>query len=338
MEFRYVFGPVLSSRLGRSLGLDLLGARICSMNCVYCESGPLRTLTMTRAPYVPAADLLAELRAWAGQHAGAAPDYVTLGGLGEPCLNSDLPEIVAGARKILPGVPVAVLTNATLLTDPAVRAELMAVDVVLPSMDSLIPEEFQAVNRPHPGLDPAAVARGLLEFRRDFPGRVYLEILLATGYNDSERNLELLANFCRTLRPHRVDVVTLSRPGSVPEARAVDHDTLARWRARLAPLGVGVPEAVPPADAAPNRPAPPPGGTTDPEDLLQAVRASLLRRPQTVAQLACALAAPEAAVALAVAALTDRGAAHALETDAPVGHAAPTPEATFYTARDERRD
>lgn len=343
MAFRYVFGPVLSSRLGRSLGLDLLGARICSMNCVYCESGPLRTLTLDRAPYVPAQILLNELSAWARHHAGPTPDYVTLGGLGEPTLNSDLSEIVAGVRKILPAVPVAVLTNSTLLTDPVVRSELGAVDMILPSMDSLVPDECQAVNRPHPKVDPAAVAEGLLAFRNEFPVQVCLEILLVRGYNDSQRNLERSENFCRRLRPHRVDVVTLSRPGTVPQARAVDHDILTRWRARLAPLGLGVPEIVRPAGA--GRQAAPSDRTADPEELLQTVRASLLRRPQTVAQMVRALSAPEAAVAEAVTKLCRSGAIHALDSKTAGAAAAPrnmegalgATEAVFYTARGSRR-
>ena len=228
-DFRYVFGPVMSGRLGRSLGLDLLGRRVCSMNCVYCESGPLQTLTLTRKPYVPADELLAELAAWEARRLARGeprPDVVTLGGLGEPTLNSDLPAIIAGVRKILPGVPVAVLTNASLMTDPQVRRELAEADIVLPSLDSLEPGEFGRVNRPHRGVDPAAVARGILEFRGHFGGRLWLEILLVAGVNDSAENLARLTGFCRELGPDRVDVVTLTRPGTEADARAVDTATL----------------------------------------------------------------------------------------------------------------
>lgn len=313
-EFRYVFGPVLSGRLGRSLGLDLLGRRVCSMNCVYCESGPLQTLTTRRAPYVPAAELLAELAAWeqARQERGEPwPDVVTLGGMGEPTLNSDLPRIIAGARELLPGVPVAVLTNASLMTDPAVRAELAQADIVLPSLDALTPAEYAAVNRPHPGVDPEAVAQGILEFRRAFGGKIWLEILLVAGVNDSAANLERLEGYCRELAPDRVDVVTLSRPGTEPDARAVGADTLALWRGRLAGLvrtvRAGAPQAGSEAQAAEGlargaEKGQVPGGGTWRNAVLgdaqvrAAILASLARRPQTAGQLAQALLIPEQSV------------------------------------------
>ncbi len=94
---KHLFGPVLSSRLGRSLGLDLLGGRICSFDCVYCECGPTDLLTRKRKPYVPAADLMAELDQWLAR-GHTAPDHVTLGGRGEPGLNTDMGEIIRGVR------------------------------------------------------------------------------------------------------------------------------------------------------------------------------------------------------------------------------------------------
>lgn len=334
--YRYVFGPVLSGRLGRSLGLDLLGARVCSMNCVYCESGRLERLTLTRAPYVPAAELLGELARWeaARQAAGEAlPEVVTLGGLGEPTLNSDLPRIIAGVREILPGVPVAVLTNASLMPDPQVRAELAAADVVLPSLDSLVPEEFAAVNRAHPGLNPKDIADGILAFqensrafRKDSRAsrtKLFLEILLVAGINDSERNLELLATFCNRLQPDRVDVVTLSRPGTEALARAVDAATLARWRERL---GGRVEQTGSTAQAgergnALERAEGTAGarlaeceknGHTQGrgmrlDELHDRILASLARRPQTGAQLAEALLADQGAVSAVLAELLGAG-------------------------------
>lgn len=314
---RYVFGPVMSGRLGRSLGLDLLGARICSMNCVYCESGRLMRLTTARKPYVPATELLAELRAWEADRAGRGdplPDVATLGGMGEPTLNSDMPGIIDGVREILPGVPVAVLTNASLMTDPSVRAELAHADIVLPSLDSLAPEEFARVNRGHPSLDPAAIAAGILAFRRESAARIWLEILLVAGVNDSAENLERLAAYCAQLAPDRVDVTTLSRPGTEPWALAVDKDTLARWRARLAPLaqdGGKGPGAL--AGGAEKRQETSWG--LDQEQFRARVLASLARRPQTAAQLASALLASTDDVERALSALLAQGLAEEVRRD-----------------------
>ena len=289
MGYRYVFGPVASGRLGRSLGLDLLGEAVCTLDCQYCEVGRTTRLTVHREPYVPARDILNELASWAAT-ATRTPDHVTLGGMGEPCLNSDMGAVIRGAREILPGVPVAVLTNATLLTDAGVRSELATADVVLPSMDTLVPEEFAALNRPHPSLDLAAMTRALLDFREQFQGRLYLEVLLVRGMNDSRRNLSLLTEFCRSLRPHRVDVVTMTRPGASRSAAPVDEETLALWREALsaetgpttASAAPGTGARISPADAA------------APQALQETIMASVSRRPQTARQLAFALDVPEA--------------------------------------------
>lgn len=297
MSYTYIFGPVLSGRLGLSLGLDLLGERVCSLDCVYCEVGATRQLTRERKPWVPARELLAELRRWKDEN-DQTPDVITLGGLGEPCLNSDMGEIIDGVRTIFPELPVAVLTNSTLMDDPQVRAELAKADRVLPSMDTLVEREFRRINRPEKSLTASALAQGLLQFRREFSGQLYLEVLLSKGYNDSDENLRLLTDYVARLKPDRVDVVTLSRPGTLREATGVDADTLARWRKALGaaqeekrPLSADktlssraedpASGAVPPADV-----------QFDPEDERRAeqrMRASLARRPQNVLQLSQAL-------------------------------------------------
>ncbi|EGB15032.1 Radical SAM domain protein [Pseudodesulfovibrio mercurii] len=295
MAYKYVFGPVMSGRLGRSLGLDLLGDRICSMDCVYCEVGATRNRTCERRVYVPAADILRELSQWK-EEGLEPPDMITLGGLGEPCLNADMERIILGAKALFPGIPVAVLTNASLMTDPEVRRELCAADVVLPSMDSLVPEEFTRVNRPDEAITPEAVADGLLAFRNEFKGKIFLEILLAEGINDSDENLGRLRIFCQRLAPDRVDVVTLTRPGTVKGVRPVDGEVLSRWR-----LALGGGETRPDGRRAHA------GKEMSLERMTAAVTASLSRRPQTAEQLAQALGADLERVRQAVEALEKMG-------------------------------
>ncbi|WP_147819934.1 radical SAM protein [Salidesulfovibrio onnuriiensis] len=295
MKFNYVFGPVMSGRLGRSLGLDLLGDRICSMDCIYCEVGATRTLTLERRPYVSGEDILHELEQWK-EEGHETPDVITLGGLGEPCLNSEMRYVIEGVRNIFPGLPVAVLTNSTLMLNPEVRQDLALADIVLPSLDSLVPDEFQTINRPCPGIGPDEVAQGLLEFRNIFDGRIFLEILLAEGVNDSDANLGKLEAFCKRLQPDRIDVVTLSRPGTVKKAKAVDKETLERWRKVLHTGDAPVRERLRTSEAA--------FSEARVDDM---VRASLARRPQTVEQLSQALGIPEAQAEQAVTRLVHGG-------------------------------
>jgi len=295
MGYKYVFGPVMSGRLGRSLGLDLLGERICSMDCVYCEVGATKNLTLERKPYVPAKDILEELAAWKDEEL-SSPDAITLGGMGEPCLNAEMAEVIAGARKLFPNTDIAVLTNSSLMADKTVRQELVMADVVLPSLDSLVDEEFAQVNRPCKGTTPMAVAEGLLEFRKEFKGKIFLEILLAGGINDSIENLGKLKDFCQLLAPDRVDVVTLTRPGTVKGVRPVEGEVISRWRKVLSV-----------------------GNTRDDdrkvtekehlsmEKATSFVKASLARRPQTVLQLAQALNTEPEMISQAVEALEKKG-------------------------------
>jgi wyosine [tRNA(Phe)-imidazoG37] synthetase (radical SAM superfamily) len=286
-EPRHVFGPVLSSRLGRSLGLDPLGARICSFDCLYCEAGATQSLTIRRHPYVPADVVLAELTDWkAAGH--EPPEALTLGGMGEPCLSSECGRIIAGAKRLFPQVPVAVLTNASLLTNPEARADVAAADMVLPSMDTLVEREFHRLNRPHADLRLDDIRQGLLTFRAGYPGLIFLEILLVDGINDSEANLSALRAFCRELKPDRVDVVTMTRPGAHGGAAPVNAATLARFRRVLG----GAEDSPRPDRNASAKDS----GADLPIALARSIEASLARRPQTANGLAAALGAPLARV------------------------------------------
>jgi len=233
-EHGLIFGPVRSGRLGASLGLDLLGAKICSFDCLYCEVGPTRALTKTRKPYVPADKLLGELAIWLfNPHPKF--EVITLGGMGEPTLNSDMGRVIEGVRELAPEVPVAVLTNSSLMNDPLVRTELALADLVLPSMDTLVPSEFAAMNKPLAGSTLVDIRRGLLEFRQHYPGKIFLEILILADVNDSDENLERLSVFVDELSPDRVDVVTMTRPGAYPQALPAPPATLERFRNALCP-------------------------------------------------------------------------------------------------------
>lgn len=289
----HVFGPVFSGRLGRSLGLDPIGGRICSYDCLYCEAGTTLSRTTKRHAYVPAEAILTELAAWKAE-GHDAPDVITFSGMGEPTLSTECAAIIEGAKALFPAVPVAVLTNASLLADPSVRADIRGADMVLPSMDSLVEEEFRRINRPHGTLRLADVRRGLLDFRAEYTGLLFLEVLLVAGINDSDANLAALTAFCRDLAPDRVDVVTISRPAAYAGTAPVSEETLARFRAALG----GEPVA---------RPVSSPGGEAGDAGLAERIESSTERRPQTIAGLAAALGVAPALVAETVGALEGEG-------------------------------
>lgn len=298
-SYKYVFGPVASGRLGISLGLDLIGeTKTCTMDCVYCEVGPTRRMTVERAAYAPAEEILEELARWKSE-SGRTPDYVTLGGRGEPSLNSGLGRIIEGARRIFPDVPVAVLTNSSLMGDPEVRRELALADCVLPSLDSLIESEFKAVNRPHPKLNLDSVAESIKKFRKQYAGKLYLEVLLVSGINDSPGNLEKLERYVRELGPDRVDVVTMTRPGAERNASPVDKALLARWRDALhAEKTKRNTSAMRTKEIF---------QTDDPDRIREMIFLSISRRPQTAEDLSRALAVAEDDVKRVLAELVDQG-------------------------------
>lgn len=280
MSFKYIFGPVPSGRLGRSLGLDLLGKPICDFDCLYCEVGRTRIHTRERKPWVPAETILAELDDWLRLDL-PKPDFITLGGKGEPCLNSDMGAVIKGVHALAPNIPVAVLTNATLLADPEVQKELNAAQVVLPSMDTLVENEFLRLNKPCPGLSLEGISRGILDWAPHFPGKIYLEILLVAGINDTKENLTKLTKFCHQLAPDRIDVVTMTRPGADSAAHPVDKTMLALWQHTLGAKGTLISAADLTKGESPV--------CMQTDQLEKAIIHSIAIRPQTPEQIAAAM-------------------------------------------------
>ena len=220
---KYVFGPVPSRRLGRSLGVDLLPHKVCSLDCVYCQLAHTTVKTTRRGAYVPAAEVLAELRsALAG---GVSCDYITLSGSGEPTLHSDL-GVVVSAITAMTDIPLAVITNGTTLSDPEVRAALAPADLVIPSLDAGDAETFAAINRPCEEIDFDVYVEGLKAFVREFPGRVHLEVFLAAGINDSDQQVRKIRTIADEIAPDRIDVNTVTRPPADSAVRAVEPDRL----------------------------------------------------------------------------------------------------------------
>ena len=229
---RHTFGPVPSRRLGRSLGVDLVPMKTCTLDCVYCQLQATSRHTLERRRFVDPEQVLDEVRAV--REAVAAVDTLTLSGSGEPTLSSDLGLILRGLAEVFPARR-AVLTNGTLLSRPELREELAAADLVMPSMDAVTEAAFRAVNRPAPGLTLQDHLRGVELFCRDHPGEIWLEILLVAGLNDDEAHLSALAAFLPRLRVDRVQLNTVVRtPTERALARPVSAPRMEAIRGRLA--------------------------------------------------------------------------------------------------------
>jgi wyosine [tRNA(Phe)-imidazoG37] synthetase (radical SAM superfamily) len=196
-----------------SLGIDLIPHKICSLNCVYCECGATTTLTRERKEYVPVEEVYGELKDYFKHHPD--PDYFTFSGAGEPSLHSHIGEVISFLKDLRPGIPVAVLTNGTLFGDPRVRRDLMRADLVLPSLDAATDLALRRINRPPRSFTAADYVDGLVHFSEEFRGEIWLEILILPGYNDGEENLKALKEAVLRIKPGRVQLNTLDRPGTL---------------------------------------------------------------------------------------------------------------------------
>lgn len=217
----YVYGPVPSRRLGRSLGLDLVPFKTCSYDCIYCQLGLTTHKTTQRKQWVPIDDVLADLRA----KLDTRPDYITLSGSGEPTLCTRLDELIAGIREMT-DVPVAVLTNGSLLWQDDLRREIADADLVVPSLDAGNARMFQQVNRPHRSLAFDEMLDGLIEFRRSFRGKVWLEVFMLDGKTATDAEARQIAEAAARIGPDRVQLNTATRPPAESSAVMVGRERM----------------------------------------------------------------------------------------------------------------
>lgn len=220
---KYVFGPVPSRRLGRSLGVDLVPYKTCTFNCIYCQVGFTTDKTIERKDYVPVDEVIGEVTESISK--GIKPDYITLSGSGEPTLHAGIGEVIRRIKDIT-DIPVAVLTNGSLLWMPQVRKDIAAVDVVVPSLDAATHEVYSRINRPHPDIDFEKFLEGFVLFRKEYKGQIWLEIFFVKGINDSEDEINGLVELSKKINPDIVQLNTVTRPPADPNIQAVSEGRL----------------------------------------------------------------------------------------------------------------
>ncbi|HUV04744.1 MAG TPA: radical SAM protein [Armatimonadota bacterium] len=224
-RFKHLYGPVPSRRLGRSLGVDIVPYKVCSYDCIYCQLGRTTRLTSKPQVLIRTDDVIRELQKWLAD--GHTADYITFSGSGEPTLNSELDEMV-GKASLLTDIPIAVITNGSLLSEPAVRAAVSCADLLLPSLDAGTEEVFSLVNRPADGIRFHEVIEGLERARQEFAGEFWLEVMLVQNLNDSEAELEAMRRIIDRMQPDKVQINTVERPSRSGEALPVSDALLSK--------------------------------------------------------------------------------------------------------------
>jgi wyosine [tRNA(Phe)-imidazoG37] synthetase (radical SAM superfamily) len=217
-----IFGPVPSRRLGRSLGVDLVPLKTCTYDCIYCQLGRTTCKTMERKEWVPLDGVLESLK----EKLSSKPDYITLSGSGEPTLYSRIDELI-DRIKTMTDVPVAVLTNGSLLWHEDVRKQLMAADLVIPSLDAGDEAMFRLINRPHEEISFPQMLDGLIDFRRDFRGEFWLEVFVVDAYTAIPAELAQVAKCVKRITPDRLQLNTATRPPAEKYVAGVSPQRLA---------------------------------------------------------------------------------------------------------------
>jgi wyosine [tRNA(Phe)-imidazoG37] synthetase (radical SAM superfamily) len=222
-KYRYLFGPVPSRRLGRSLGVDLTPRKTCPLDCVFCQLGKTTHKTLTRKEYVPTEAVLSELDTWIKAKGNA--DYITLSGSGEPTLHSGFGEVLHFIRS-RSSIPAVLLTNGTLLHLPEVQEAASYAHVVKVSLSAWDQASFGWVNRPHPELSFDRMIEGQKAFRARFKGQMWLEVFLVAGMNSLPSDVAKIAGLVKEIRPERIHLNTAIRPPSEDFATPVPRERL----------------------------------------------------------------------------------------------------------------
>jgi wyosine [tRNA(Phe)-imidazoG37] synthetase (radical SAM superfamily) len=233
----HIYGPVPSRRLGFSLGVDILPYKTCSFDCIYCQLGRTARKSGRRSRYFSPRVILNQIK----EAITRSPriDHITFSGSGEPTLNAEIGGLIRKIKRMT-DIPVAVLTNSSLLTRKTVRQALRAANIVVPSLDAATAAAFRRVNRPLPSLKVDDIVSSLVTFRREFKGQIWLEIMLVKGVNDSPSDIEALKRAIARIRPDRVQLNTVIRPPAENWAKPLSRGALNKIR--KSPGSPAVPE------------------------------------------------------------------------------------------------
>lgn len=235
---RYIFGPIISRRLGVSLGVDLVSHKICTLDCLYCECGKTKTLTLERKEYNKIDDIIKELDNFLINK--PIIDYITLTGEGEPTLNIGIKRLIKYIKEKYPDYKVAILTNGTLLYDEEVQNDIMDADLIIPSFDAYSNDVFKNINHPHIELNNEKVIEGLIDFSHKFIGKIWIEIFIAPGINDRIDEILKMKKALEKMKFEKIQLNSLDRCPAYSNVKEATIEELERIADLLSPLNVEI--------------------------------------------------------------------------------------------------
>ncbi len=221
---KFCYGPVPSRRLGRSIGIDILPSKTCNYQCIYCQLGKTTHFNNTRQNFFPKADIINEMKKFI-QLNEEKTDYITFVGSGEPTLYKSIKDLINSAKNISKK-PICVITNGSLLYNKEVQQALMICDVVLPTLDAGDEKLFIKINRPHPSIKFETMIQGYIDFRKEFKGKFWIEIMLMKGINDSKEELLKIKDKLDLINPDRIDINVPIRPPTESWVQIPDKNVL----------------------------------------------------------------------------------------------------------------
>lgn len=223
-----IFGPVPSRRLGQSVGINNIPPKVCTYSCVYCQLGRTIKMHVERRPFYKPEDILSAVqdRVEERRSADEAIDYLTFVPDGEPTLDLNLGREIALLKPL--GIPIAVITNSSLIWQKKVRGDLMQADWVSLKVDAVEEQTWRRVNRAHRNLNLRAILEGALEFSRSFRGKMATETMLISNVNDDEQCLRPVADFLARLQPAAAYLAIPTRPPAEEWAQPPDERVINR--------------------------------------------------------------------------------------------------------------
>ncbi len=224
---KYIYGPVNSRRLGLSLGISLTPYKVCSFDCLYCQLGATTHKTTRRKEYVKISEVIDELKLWLANNRPKIKElkYITFSGAGEPTLNIKIGRLISQIKKIT-NVPIAVLTNSAHLSDPSVRRALLSADLIVPSLNAVTQDIFEKIDRPAKGIKIKDIIDGLIKLRKEFPGKIWLEVMLLKTINDDPRQFKKLKEVINKIDPDKVQLNSPVRRPPHQDVSCVDKHQL----------------------------------------------------------------------------------------------------------------